>query len=399
MGEAVRTSVKAPETKKENQVSQVQKGNFYQPFSSPVEQILFLQRTIGNQAVQRLMKSGALQAKLRISAPGDVYEQEADRVADAVMRMPQPQAVSSGIPSIQRACQKCESGSISEVNPDLEINIQSLKGGGKPLSENERAFFEPRFGHDFCDVRIHADTRAANVARSVRARAFTLGRSIAFGEHEYAPDSFDGRRLLAHELTHVIQQGGAGTIRRQAAPDAGTPAPCPVTPITPITDPDALAMEGGTRVIWNNTAANLQTCANNLVGLIQGAGGTAGITSAYRPQAYQDHLREVWDKARALQSHPETACNTVRAAVNAEMANHSLNVNRAVAQISNHRAGNAVDIGWTLPAALTNAICQMPVPDGGSPVSPTEEQCIDSLAGRAGMSHPLHAGDRPHFEI
>ncbi|MCZ7356841.1 MAG: hypothetical protein O8C66_14250 [Candidatus Methanoperedens sp.] len=59
MGEAFKTAVKAPETKKENQVSQVQKGNFCQPLSSPVEQILFLQRTIGNQAVQRLMKSGA----------------------------------------------------------------------------------------------------------------------------------------------------------------------------------------------------------------------------------------------------------------------------------------------------------------------------------------------------
>ncbi|MCZ7356843.1 MAG: hypothetical protein O8C66_14255 [Candidatus Methanoperedens sp.] len=108
MSEAIRTTVKAPEKKIENQVSQVRKGNLYKPLSSPVEQILFLQRTIGNQAVQRLMKSGALQAKLRIGAPGDVYEREADRVADAVMRMPQPQAVSSGTPSIQRACPKCE---------------------------------------------------------------------------------------------------------------------------------------------------------------------------------------------------------------------------------------------------------------------------------------------------
>jgi hypothetical protein len=74
MRDAVRKAVKAPETKKENQVLQVQKGNFYQPVSSPVEQILFLQRTIGNQAVGRLMRFGALQAKLRIGAPCDVYE-------------------------------------------------------------------------------------------------------------------------------------------------------------------------------------------------------------------------------------------------------------------------------------------------------------------------------------
>jgi hypothetical protein len=64
--------------------------------SSPIEHVLFLQRTIGNQAVQRLIKSGTLQAKLRIGQPEDVYEQEADRVADAVMRMPEPQAASEG---------------------------------------------------------------------------------------------------------------------------------------------------------------------------------------------------------------------------------------------------------------------------------------------------------------
>lgn len=152
-------------------------------------------------------------------------------------------------------------------------------------------------------------------------------------------------------LHAVIQQGGAGTIQRQATPRAGKPASCPVTPITPITDADALAMEGGTRVVWNNTVANLQTRANNLVDLIRGAGGTAGITSCLSsPQAYQNHLRDVWNKARALRGHPQTACDTVRAAVNAEMANHGLRVNRPVGRVSNHRAGNAVDINWALPA-------------------------------------------------
>jgi hypothetical protein len=173
-----------------------------------------------------------------------------------------------------------------------------------------------------------------------------------------------------------------------------------VAPISPITDADALTMEGGTRVIWNNTAAGLQAAANNLVTRITGAGGTANITSAYRPQAYQNHLREVWDKARALRDNPGgTECDAVRAAVNAEMANHALNVDRPVAQVSNHAAGNAVDISWTLPAARTHALCGLPVPPGASPPPPTEEQCIDSLAAQAGLSHPLHAGDRPHFEI
>jgi hypothetical protein len=241
MGEAVIASIKAPEKKKENQVSQVQKDNFYQPVSSPVEQILFLQRTIGNQAVQKLMKSGALQAKLRIGAPVDVYEQEADRVADAVMRMPEPQAVSSGTPYIQRACPKCEddelrrqpikeedeeerlqrkpveeyeeelqakatSGSIFEVNPDIESHIQSLKGGGKSLSKNERAFFEPRFGYDFGQVRVHTGAEAAESAQVLNARAYTLGQEVVFAAGQYAPGTGEGQKLMAHELTHVVQQ-------------------------------------------------------------------------------------------------------------------------------------------------------------------------------------------------
>ncbi len=373
--------------------------------------------------VRQILHARQVQPKLTVGPPADAYEREADRVADAVMRMPDT-AVQDG--PVQRVCAKCEEeqlhrmpaedsnleeeemrrepagpGSAPIVGHAVESGLQSLRGAGRPLPAAERAFFEPRFGHDLADVRVHTDARAATLARSVRARAFTLGRSIAFGEGEYAPGSSPGRRLLAHELTHVLQQrgGGVGTIQRQGAPDAGVPAPCAVGPIAPITDADALAMEGGTRVIWNHTAANLQTCANNLVGLIQGAGGTAGITSAYRPQAYQDHLREVWDKARALQGHPEAACNPVRGAVNAEMANHALDVNRPVAQISNHRAGNAVDISWTLPATVTHAICQLPAPAGASPPPPTDEQCIDSLAAQAGMSHPLHGGDRPHFEV
>ncbi len=242
MGEAVRTAVKASETKKDSQVSQVQLGIFYQPVSSPVEEILFLQRTIGNQAVQKLMKSGALQAKLMIGAPGDVYEQEADRVADAVMRMPQPRALSSVSLSIRRACPKCEvdelkrqpikeedeeeklqrkpikeeeeelqakaiSGSIPEVNPDIESHIQSVTGGGKPLSENERAFFELRFGQDFSQVRLHIGAQAAESARMVNAKAFTIGQDIVFGEGQYDPASKSGKYLLAHELVHTVQQG------------------------------------------------------------------------------------------------------------------------------------------------------------------------------------------------
>lgn len=217
---------KLPETKRKNSPLRIQRTKSSQQ-KNPADRILLLQRTIGNQAVQRLIKSGTLQAKLRIGQPGDRYEQEADRVADEVMRMPEPQAVYGDAPHIQRACPTCEgeelrrqpieeeegelqtkatSGHISEVNPGLESHIQSIKGGGQPLSNNDRAFFEPRFGYDFSRVRVHTDTRAAEAARVVNARAFTVGQDVVFGAGQYPPGMSEGRRLLAHELTYVVQQ-------------------------------------------------------------------------------------------------------------------------------------------------------------------------------------------------
>jgi hypothetical protein len=194
--------------------------------NSPVDRILFLQRTIGNQAVGKLIKSGAFQAKLKIGQPGDIYEQEADRVAEQVMRMPDVSSIKDA--RVQRKCPKCmkglrgllgkdkkdeklqakgDTGQSPEVTPQTEANINSLKGGGQPLSESARAFFEPRFGSDFSQVRVHTDAKAAESALAVNALACTVGRDIVFGAGQYAPDTTGaGRQLIAHELTHVVQQ-------------------------------------------------------------------------------------------------------------------------------------------------------------------------------------------------
>jgi len=245
MGKRVGQIAKAPEVKKSSSNSRVRKTERLQSMDTPVDRILFLQRTAGNQAVSRLMKSGALQAKLRIGQPGDKYEQEADRVADAVMRMPEPgvqrqveleeeeetlqaKPVAEEItPLVQMQVEpeeeeeelqaKATSGHISESNPNLESNIQSLKGGGKPLPESDRAYFEPRFGRDFSQVWVHTDSRAAESARTLNARAFTVGKDMFFGTGQYSPEKAVRTKLLAHELSHVVQQTGA----RKLAPDFG----------------------------------------------------------------------------------------------------------------------------------------------------------------------------------
>ena len=196
MSGTTRAAAKTTEAKKDNSVSQQRKTEPPQPMRSPADRIKFLQRTIGNQRVQGLLRSGALQAKLKISSPGDRYEQEADRVAERVVASKPMQAPHEGKAQVQRK-------SISDA-PVADNFVQNL-GPGQPLDTATRAFFERRFGYDFSGVRVHTDARAVESARAVNARAFTVGRDVVFGEGEYG-EGVSGQRLMAHELTHVVQQ-------------------------------------------------------------------------------------------------------------------------------------------------------------------------------------------------
>lgn len=186
-----------------------------------------LRQRVGNQGIQRLLaervesgrSSGAaplrsppIQTKLTVSEPGDAYEREADHVADVVMRMPANEVADMSNPNAIPQVQRMEhGGGAAPVTAPVAANIQALRGGGSALPAATRAFFEPRFGADFSNVRVHTDDRVQEAAKSLGARAFTVGRDIAFGPGQYAPDSQVGRHLLAHELTHVVQQGGVGS--------------------------------------------------------------------------------------------------------------------------------------------------------------------------------------------
>ncbi len=98
------------------------------------------------------------------------------------------------------------SGESAETTPYFESYINAIRGGGQPLAESEHAYFGPSFGHDFSQVLVHTDTRAAEAARVVNARAFTVGQDVVFRAGQYPPGMSEGRRQMAHELTHVVQQ-------------------------------------------------------------------------------------------------------------------------------------------------------------------------------------------------
>jgi hypothetical protein len=185
---------------------------------APTSPARTLKEFLGNHAAQLFV--ARLQRKPSVSAD-DPLERQADVVADRVMRMSERDVV-------QRVCKECDeekkeqpqiqraASAKSGAGLDVSGAVSATQRSGAALPADVRSFFEPRFGHDFSDVRVHADDEAARAARGTAARAYTIGRDIVFGAHEYAPGTDEGRRLLAHELTHVVQQEGEG--RRAGAP-------------------------------------------------------------------------------------------------------------------------------------------------------------------------------------
>ena len=303
MGERANLTAKKPEAKTVNSVSHVRQTGVSRSPDSHVDQILFLQRTIGNQAVQRLIKSRNLQGKLRVGQLGDRYEQEAERMADTVMNKPEPQNLKNEGGPVQtrqvystseeeihrqseeqeeeeeepvqlihqtdaeqyiqrqeqeeeeeeeplqlsqeidtgqylqkqeeeeeeeplQLSQEIDTGQYlqkqeeeeeelvqtkapdtsPDTGPDLQNQLAQSRGSGSSLSEHTSAFMESRFGTDFSDVKVHHDNQASEMSKALNAQAFTSGKDIYFGAGRYNPGTTSGDKLLAHELTHVVQQ-------------------------------------------------------------------------------------------------------------------------------------------------------------------------------------------------
>lgn len=228
--------------------------------SRDVNSIVHLQRTMGNQT-ERLLEDKPegleahsdasapsrfghdfsripihteaplkIQPKLAINPPGDIYEQEADRISEQVELVPEPCACGGG-------CSGCQAKQPNQEHLSLQtsrvqgsdtaqivappIVHEVLAAPGQPLDSSTRHFMERRFGYDFSQVRIHTDARAAASAQSVNALAYTSGTDVVFGATQFSPTTTQGRKLLAHELAHVVQQGqvtSSVSVQRQVAP-------------------------------------------------------------------------------------------------------------------------------------------------------------------------------------
>jgi hypothetical protein len=177
---------------------------------------------------------GGIQAKLKVGANNDPQEHEADTVARQVLRMPAPEAVLTSaplqVPGHDRAAfrwvertQGNKPGAVETATADLFDSVHQLLGSpGQRLDDGAKGYFEARFRYDFSQVRVHNDKKAAASAEALSARAYTAGNHVVFGTGQYAPETSEGRRLLAHELTHVVQQGLGNASPPQSLPYAAS---------------------------------------------------------------------------------------------------------------------------------------------------------------------------------
>lgn len=175
----------------------------------------------GWAGAERLLRHGLLRAKLEVGAEDDPEEQAADQMADRIMRSADGaccSACASGSgcadEEVRREKEPAAPSRSQPLPRNAEHGVRSVAAGGEALSDRLRSFFEPRIGQDLSGIRVSRGTDASGAARTIGARAFALGNTIGFGSGQYRPETPDGLRLIAHELSHVVSGHGRRVRRR-----------------------------------------------------------------------------------------------------------------------------------------------------------------------------------------
>ncbi|MBN2075965.1 MAG: DUF4157 domain-containing protein [Dehalococcoidales bacterium] len=283
------------------------------------EYIMRLNNAYGLRYVQRLLESVNAQAKLTVSDPGDIYEQEADKVADEVTQkiniqaqrqeVPEEEELIQGKPDIQRQEEleeeellqakldiqkqeeeeeeeeeiqaqrqeeeeeelvqmKRDENAEADVADEIETRINSAKGSGQSLSGEVKKPMEQAFGAGFNDVKIHTDTEADTLNKQLNAKAFTTGTDIFFRNGEFNPDSDSGKKLLAHELTHVVQQ--STEVKKKTLAETGEEIerrnPSKISRLTRVPEPKSVVnanLQGTKNIIQRDTAIKYQNKAGD----------------------------------------------------------------------------------------------------------------------------------------
>lgn len=200
-----------------------------------------------------------LQAQLETTRSGDVYEREADRMADFLV---------GGVTETARPVVSAYGGTPVEVSEEMEQRLSTSAGKGQSIPSGLRAEMESGFDRSFSDVRIHTDAEAAAMSRSLGARAFTYGNDIYFNKGQYQPETSEGRHLIAHELTHTVQQNRQVARQAEIKPDNQKAKP---------------AAQGNELLKVTNQISELSTLLTNLKGFLYDLPRAARVAKGLAP--------------------------------------------------------------------------------------------------------------------
>ncbi len=339
----------------------------------------------------------AVQTKLAVNKPGDAYEQEADRVADQVMRMSAPfrRPASRGFTSrpnfVQRKCAQCEeedekllqkkeapgqqvaaTGQSSSA-PGMVSDV--LRPGGQPLDPGTREFMESRFNHDFGQVRVHAGNRAAESARALNAVAYTVWPDVVFGAGQFSPDTGAGRRLLAHELNHVVQQTGAMDtapfIQRQTT----------ASPLFGLSQPSVLGISLPVKSVEFTEAEGVSAASPKIVELAgaynaQGFGATIELSANFTEAAKLSSAKQKEESSQLIRR-----LHAVRDALTAAGVPASqVNLSPPTAYSTSAHGQVTVDLKkGSSGSGLFPSMTPSPVPQTPSPAAATPSKSLSDL--------------------
>lgn len=374
-----------------------------------------------------------------VSLPGDAQEQVAEHVADSVVTgraCPAIQSLAGGA-SLQRA------GGDAGVSPHARAQAATAtQSGGRPLARTERTFFEHRFGRDLGHVRLHTGGAAADAARGINAHAFTHRNHIAFANGAYQPDSHAGRHLLAHELTHTLQQAGNGPSRIQRACTPSAVCNAPSIPGNPedfgvseeAREAGARTRRRGMGVVRARSSGHagkagqlekvLRDHSASQMGLLHGifldadlsdtTGAMVGACDAWRddslpagdpdPHGMDTATKPCMFVPGAL-NRQALRFNTGRATVGGEPRAewHADTLRTLIHEAEHVRFDDHVEPGLPLPGAVTSASCTKAAVD--DPLSEivaivSEFKVLsDAAAGEADASGPLHTSLSAYFSV
>jgi hypothetical protein len=298
MENRVALTAKKAQARQLDPTPKVQMAGFRYASDSFSAKVLSLQKTIGNQAIQRMLNAGIIRAKLKVAKPDEIFGREADSVAGRIMQMPGPRtaaqrrgaledvtALGSKAPELSPQTETPEiddseiRGRFEPTPSSLESDLLGMKGSGSPLPGSTRSFFETRFGRDFGHVRAHTRTQPAVLGGQIGAKAFAKESDNIFGRDRYSPQSPDGKKSLAHELMRPRQPNGPVS----RLPEAGDTIQLDV-------DRNVFPWEGrvdNCRAVWFRRTASSRTDSNKIRALP--AGTVVTVTGRTRGWLHVTH--------------------------------------------------------------------------------------------------------------